>query len=276
MELTPIEAANYASDVYYKVKDKNRDSLASSRFNQISADYIRSTIGYPKKNFDTESVHTSFLFETAAGVESYVEIRKGKLIIAIAGSNSWQDWVFNTGYLMRVLRQEASRILGLREREEFKGYRMAYQTLGGYILNYINTYDDLVKEGIVDPITSAAVIGHSAGGMIANHVARSVDRYFSKDKDFRTQLFTFAAPVVYESEKAIDNLETTADTGDRIDIKRYVMANDLVSQALPFFLKKEQKFTTVLPAVSLKKRPHQMSNFVAQIKDKYKVSMPSE
>jgi Lipase (class 3) len=192
---------------------------------------------------------------TQVGVDARLEVVGSELKIGIAGTNSWGDWLINFGHIKDSL------IAHLSGNKDDPSYRVSYETLAGYIFNFLFFYQKLIDAGAVEEITSITIAGHSAGARVADWLALALaQNYQPGSNSLPVQLFTFASPLFKElfTQQTLDVMG--------INLIRYAIANDLISELPARLFNCDRTFVQLLPAVSLRKRPHRLEHFIAHLK----------
>lgn len=211
--------------------------------------YIRSVVLTPGIHLDqNNNFKASLIITTEAGVDAFLEIESGELRIGIAGTNSFQDWLVNLKHIKDSLFSH------WRKQESDRSYKLSYETLSGYISNYLFFYQHLVTQNAVKPISSIIIAGHSAGARVADWLALSLSNNYHQSVPI--ELYTFASPLFREfySQKKLDEAN--------ISLFRYAIASDLISELPAKLFKCDRTFTQILPAIAPWKRPHRLQNFI--------------
>lgn len=208
----------------------------------------------PLNYFSDEGIFgKSFVISTETGVNAWLNISQGNLQIGIAGTNSWGDWLININHLKDSL-------INCWQQKEFdSSYKLSYETLAGYVFDYLNFYDHLAAADKIAPVSSIIIGGHSAGGRVADWLAYSLANRYRRQ--IPLDLCTFASPQFKEfySCKRLEAMN--------IRLSRYAIANDLISQLPGRLFNCDRIFTQVLPAIAPWKRPHRLQNFINYFQD---------
>lgn len=250
VDLCPRAIALQAAKLVERAYRAKREDLPSRVISSGEMyEYIRSVVLAPKIHLDqNDNFKASLIITTEAGVDAFLEIESGELRIGIAGTNSFQDWLVNLKHIKDSL-------FSHWQKQEFdRSYKLSYETLSGYIFNYLFFYQHLVNQKAAKPIGSITIAGHSAGARVADWLARELSNNYHRSVPI--ELYTFASPLFREfySQKKLDEAN--------ISLFRYAIASDLISELPAELFKCDRTFTQVLPAIALWKRPHRLAHFI--------------